>query len=50
MRKHSPIKIAIQLGHAGRKASSEVPWQGGANIPPDHQRGWQTVEIGRAHV
>jgi 2,4-dienoyl-CoA reductase-like NADH-dependent reductase (Old Yellow Enzyme family) len=43
MRKHSPIKIAIQLGHAGRKASSEVPWQGGANIPPDHQRGWQTV-------
>jgi 2,4-dienoyl-CoA reductase-like NADH-dependent reductase (Old Yellow Enzyme family) len=43
MRKHAPIKIAIQLGHAGRKASSEVPWQGGANIPPDHQRGWQTV-------
>jgi 2,4-dienoyl-CoA reductase-like NADH-dependent reductase (Old Yellow Enzyme family) len=43
MRKYSPIKIAIQLGHAGRKASSEVPWQGGANIPPDHQRGWQTV-------
>lgn len=43
MRRHSPIKIAIQLGHAGRKASSEVPWQGGANIPPDHQRGWQTV-------
>ena len=43
MRTHSPIKIAIQLGHAGRKASSEVPWQGGANIPPDHQRGWQTV-------
>jgi 2,4-dienoyl-CoA reductase-like NADH-dependent reductase (Old Yellow Enzyme family) len=43
MRKHSPIKIAIQLGHAGRKASSEVPWQGGANIPVDHPRGWQTV-------
>jgi 2,4-dienoyl-CoA reductase-like NADH-dependent reductase (Old Yellow Enzyme family) len=43
MRRHSPIKIAIQLGHAGRKASSEVPWKGGANIPPDHQRGWQTV-------
>jgi 2,4-dienoyl-CoA reductase-like NADH-dependent reductase (Old Yellow Enzyme family) len=43
MRKYSPIKIGIQLGHAGRKASSEVPWKGGANIPPDHQRGWQTV-------
>jgi 2,4-dienoyl-CoA reductase-like NADH-dependent reductase (Old Yellow Enzyme family) len=43
MRKHAPIKIAIQLNHAGRKASSEVPWFGGANIPPDHERGWQTV-------
>jgi 2,4-dienoyl-CoA reductase-like NADH-dependent reductase (Old Yellow Enzyme family) len=43
VRRHAPIKFAIQLGHAGRKASSEVPWQGGANIPPDHARGWQTV-------
>jgi 2,4-dienoyl-CoA reductase-like NADH-dependent reductase (Old Yellow Enzyme family) len=43
MRKYAPIKIAIQLGHAGRKASSEAPWHGGANIPPDHPRGWQTV-------
>jgi 2,4-dienoyl-CoA reductase-like NADH-dependent reductase (Old Yellow Enzyme family) len=43
MRRYSPIKIAIQLSHAGRKASSEVPWQGGANIPPDHERGWQTL-------
>jgi 2,4-dienoyl-CoA reductase-like NADH-dependent reductase (Old Yellow Enzyme family) len=43
VRRHAPIKIAIQLAHAGRKASSEVPWQGGANIPPDHARGWQTV-------
>jgi 2,4-dienoyl-CoA reductase-like NADH-dependent reductase (Old Yellow Enzyme family) len=43
VRRHSPIKIAVQLGHAGRKASSEVPWKGGANIPPGHERGWQTV-------
>jgi 2,4-dienoyl-CoA reductase-like NADH-dependent reductase (Old Yellow Enzyme family) len=43
MRRHSPIKIAIQLGHAGRKASSEVPWKGGANMPPGVDRGWQTV-------
>ena len=43
MRRHAPIKIAIQLAHAGRKASSDVPWQGGANIPPDQPRGWQTV-------
>ncbi len=25
--------IGIQLGHAGRKGSSEVPWQGGMQIP-----------------
>ena len=42
IRRHSPIKVAIQLAHAGRKASSEVPWQGGANIAPDQPRGWQT--------
>ncbi|MFN3791900.1 NADH:flavin oxidoreductase/NADH oxidase [Massilia sp.] len=43
MRRHSPIKIAIQLAHAGRKASTEVPWEGGAQIAPDRPRGWQTV-------
>jgi 2,4-dienoyl-CoA reductase-like NADH-dependent reductase (Old Yellow Enzyme family) len=43
LRKHAPIKIAIQLAHAGRKAASEVPWKGGANIPADHENGWQTV-------
>jgi 2,4-dienoyl-CoA reductase-like NADH-dependent reductase (Old Yellow Enzyme family) len=43
IRKHSPIKVGIQLSHAGRKASSEVPWLGGANIPADHANGWQTL-------
>jgi 2,4-dienoyl-CoA reductase-like NADH-dependent reductase (Old Yellow Enzyme family) len=43
IRRHSPIKIAIQLAHAGRKASSAAPWEGGANIKPDEPRGWQTV-------
>jgi len=42
IRKHAPIKLAIQLGHAGRKASSAVPWEGGANIAPG-EGGWQTV-------
>jgi 2,4-dienoyl-CoA reductase-like NADH-dependent reductase (Old Yellow Enzyme family) len=37
------MPIAIQLGHAGRKASNEVPWKGGAQIPPGEERGWQTV-------
>jgi 2,4-dienoyl-CoA reductase-like NADH-dependent reductase (Old Yellow Enzyme family) len=40
IRKHSPIKVAIQLSHAGRKASSESPWDGGAQIAPDAPRGW----------
>jgi 2,4-dienoyl-CoA reductase-like NADH-dependent reductase (Old Yellow Enzyme family) len=39
VRAHSRMPIAIQLGHAGRKASSHVPWQGGMLIPPD-QGGW----------
>ncbi|HEX8787374.1 MAG TPA: NADH:flavin oxidoreductase/NADH oxidase [Telluria sp.] len=43
MRKYAPIKIAVQLAHAGRKASSEVPWLGGANIPAGDAHGWQTV-------
>ncbi|RNI29744.1 NADH:flavin oxidoreductase/NADH oxidase [Rufibacter immobilis] len=33
----------IQLAHAGRKASHQSPWKGGAAIPPDADGGWQTV-------
>jgi 2,4-dienoyl-CoA reductase-like NADH-dependent reductase (Old Yellow Enzyme family) len=33
VRKHSKAAIAIQLGHAGRKSSSHVPWDGGQQIP-----------------
>lgn len=39
VRRHSPMPVAIQLGHAGRKGSSEVPWRGGMLIPPG-QGGW----------
>ena len=42
IRRWSDIPIAIQLAHAGRKASTEVPWKGGAQVPPDHPNGWQT--------
>ena len=42
MRRHSPIKIGIQLSHAGRKASTNVPWEGGAQIAPNAANGWQT--------
>lgn len=27
-------KIALQIGHAGRKAACRVPWEGGAPLPP----------------
>jgi 2,4-dienoyl-CoA reductase-like NADH-dependent reductase (Old Yellow Enzyme family) len=43
VRRHSDIPIAIQLGHAGRKASTHAPWKGGGQIRPDEDRGWQTV-------
>ena len=32
---------AIQVGHTGRKGSEVKPWQGGAQLPPDHPDGWQ---------
>ncbi len=43
VRRHSAMPIAIQLNHAGRKASTLVPWEGGAHIPPDATDGWQTL-------
>src|SRR3954466_12456074 len=43
VRRWSSMPIAIQLSHAGRKASTEVPWKGGRQIAPDHAHGWQTV-------
>lgn len=43
VRKWSDMPIAIQLGHAGRKASSHKPWDGGAQIAPSDPNGWQTV-------
>ncbi|WP_369269445.1 NADH:flavin oxidoreductase/NADH oxidase [Streptomyces sp. R11] len=33
---------AIQLAHAGRKASTDRPWKGGAPVGPD-AHGWQPV-------
>jgi 2,4-dienoyl-CoA reductase-like NADH-dependent reductase (Old Yellow Enzyme family) len=47
VRRYSDMPIAIQLAHAGRKASTRVPWEGGAQIPPGEGRGWQTVAPSR---
>ncbi len=43
VRRWSKMPIAIQLGHAGRKASTDKPWFGGRQIAPDAENGWQTV-------
>ncbi len=34
--------VCLQLAHAGRKASSALPWQGAQLLSPE-QGGWQTV-------
>lgn len=43
IRRWSDIPIAVQLNHAGRKASVQKPWQGGAQIAPTAPDGWATV-------
>ncbi len=39
VRKSSAMPIGIQLSHAGRKSSSQAPWEGGQQIPLD-AGGW----------
>jgi 2,4-dienoyl-CoA reductase-like NADH-dependent reductase (Old Yellow Enzyme family) len=39
VRRYSNIAVTMQLAHAGRKASSRVPWEGGQLIPIA-QGGW----------
>jgi 2,4-dienoyl-CoA reductase-like NADH-dependent reductase (Old Yellow Enzyme family) len=33
----------IQLAHAGRKGSSEVPWKGGASLKAPEEGGWSVI-------
>jgi 2,4-dienoyl-CoA reductase-like NADH-dependent reductase (Old Yellow Enzyme family) len=42
VRRWSEMPVAIQLAHAGRKASTEIPWKGGHQIPAGDTNGWQT--------
>src|ERR1051326_128547 len=42
VRKHSRAAVAMQLAHAGRKASSARPWDGGQQIPIS-EGGWPAV-------
>ncbi|OUJ02444.1 NADH:flavin oxidoreductase/NADH oxidase [Acetobacter cibinongensis] len=34
---------AIQLAHAGRKASANVPWEGDDHIPAQNPKSWQPI-------
>jgi len=40
IRKYSKVRVAMQLAHAGRKASSDIPWEGGQQIPVS-KGGWE---------
>ena len=41
-RKNGSAKLGIQLGHAGRKASAQVPWEGGRALGEGADP-WETV-------
>jgi 2,4-dienoyl-CoA reductase-like NADH-dependent reductase (Old Yellow Enzyme family) len=43
VRSWSPTPIALQLSHAGRKASVDTPWRGGRHIAPSEPLGWRTL-------
>jgi 2,4-dienoyl-CoA reductase-like NADH-dependent reductase (Old Yellow Enzyme family) len=42
IRRWSDIPIGIQLNHAGRKSSTDVPWGGKGQFAPGTPNGWQT--------
>ncbi|GGC76033.1 NADH:flavin oxidoreductase/NADH oxidase [Undibacterium terreum] len=42
VREHADIALVMQIGHAGRKASSDTPWNGGQMLS-EEQGGWQTL-------
>ncbi len=43
LREHSPIRVGMQLAHAGRKASSRAPWEGGMQYRSDQPPGWKAL-------
>ncbi len=40
IRRWSDMPILIQLGHAGRKGSSDRPWRGGRQLPAESPESW----------
>ncbi|ELX8378888.1 NADH:flavin oxidoreductase/NADH oxidase [Providencia vermicola] len=54
IRQFADARLGIQLAHAGRKASSDLPWLGGQSLAKEQPHGWQTVSasnlpFGHAH-
>lgn len=43
IRLYSSMPVAVQLAHAGRKGSCDLPWLGGRQIAPESPQGWRTV-------
>jgi 2,4-dienoyl-CoA reductase-like NADH-dependent reductase (Old Yellow Enzyme family) len=43
IRAYSPIRVAVQLAHAGRKGSTRPPWEGGGQLGAADPEGWQTL-------
>lgn len=43
IRRYSPMPVCVQLAHAGRKASSVRPWEGGGAMPASDPRAWPTI-------
>jgi 2,4-dienoyl-CoA reductase-like NADH-dependent reductase (Old Yellow Enzyme family) len=43
IRRWSDMPVGIQLSHAGRKASTKVPWEGGSQLGPSDPQSWTTV-------
>ncbi len=41
-RQYGHSKLGIQIAHAGRKASCDVPWRGGKGLS-EEKGGWQTI-------
>ncbi|WP_273804916.1 NADH:flavin oxidoreductase/NADH oxidase [Providencia rettgeri] len=43
IRQYSDTRLGIQIAHAGRKASCDLPWLGGKSLGITDTHGWQTV-------
>ena len=42
VKRHGAV-AGIQIGHAGRKGSANLPWEGDDHIPPSDSRSWEPL-------